>query len=687
MGESSGRVVGPPGGCIDSRTFFLPCLVVRTFSSLVKCNRRILLCTTVLFMSKASTVDLDPTRAVEGTSAASEARAVPSAGPSTGHCPSSPPPVKRPRMQDHLQVDVSASTACSTTAGVIPSPSSCHAASPNSASMTNTITCRLKKLVHACNGTSPQNRENRPAAWSSQHGLLKSAGHSRLPDADQELVRIVAQYLRNMGFSETVKVLSLESGCSMENPLATKLREYVFRGHWNRALRTLYDLKVFIEKEEDFVEMQFMLLQQKFLSLVEKGRVLHALKLLRDKMSILKVDRAKLNALSYFVMANSADVVKHPDYTGGSVSARENLMNELQNFLPTTLMLPPQRLQSLIKQSLELQRLRPHLQKDRFSVSNGSSFAGPLRRSMVLSVFACWSVTKKFTLDGHSFGAAYFVFSPNDKYLACVGPEDSPDLWIWDTETGILRIKITHSPDDSISCVSWHPDGTKVVCGGTKGQFYQCDLEGTVVDSWEGVRVRSIQYRKDGRTVLAADTHHRIRSYCFDDLTDKTVIKEDHSLMHFSIDKSEHFALCSVANQGVHLWDLESGSLVRRYRGVVQGYFNIFSCFGGVDEKYVASGSEVGKVYIWHRDEEAPVVVLSGHSSVVNAVSWNPAEPSLLASCSDDGSVRIWGPHECCSNPESCSLCRVGIAEDDNEVLVGGEEMEKSEKEEDDEAA
>ncbi|KRX84251.1 5'-3' exoribonuclease 1, partial [Trichinella sp. T6] len=716
--------------------------VFLTFSSLVKCNRRILLHYCIVYEqgvvsrgcclsldasgdldtcccveseeSVCSTVDLDPTRAVEGTSAASEARAVPSAGPSTGHCPSSPPPVKRPRMQDHLQVDVSASTACSTTAGVIPSPSSCHAASPNSASMTNTITCRLKKLVHACNGTSPQNRENRPAAWSSQHGLLKSAGHSRLPDADQELIRIVAQYLRNMGFSETVKVLSLESGCSMENPLATKLREYVFRGHWNRALRTLYDLKVFIEKEEDFVEMQFMLLQQKFLSLVEKGRVLHALKLLRDKMSILKVDRAKLNALSYFVMANSADVVKHPDYTGGSVSARENLMNELQNFLPTTLMLPPQRLQALIKQSLELQRLRCRFHNRRdtspcLDISNNSLLSDhtckktdfPCQTVQVLldhcdEVWYCqfshagkllatgskegviyiWdvnlssrSVTKKFTLDGHSFGAAYFVFSPNDKYLACVGPEDSPDLWIWDTETGILRIKITHSPDDSISCVSWHPDGTKVVCGGTKGQFYQCDLEGTVVDSWEGVRVRSIQYRKDGRTVLAADTHHRIRSYCFDDLTDKTVIKEDHSLMHFSIDKSEHFALCSVANQGVHLWDLESGSLVRRYRGVVQGYFNIFSCFGGVDEKYVASGSEVGKVYIWHRDEEAPVVVLSGHSSVVNAVSWNPAEPSLLASCSDDGSVRIWGPHECCSNPESCSLCRVGIAEDDNEVL------------------
>lgn len=47
------------------------------------------------------------------------------------------------------------------------------------------------------------------------------------------------------------------------------------------------------------------------------------------------------------------------------------------------------------------------------------------------------------------------------------------------------------------------------------------DLEGTFVDSWEGVRVQSLCYsKKDHRVVLAADTHHRIRSYNFDEQTD-----------------------------------------------------------------------------------------------------------------------------------------------------------------------
>lgn len=49
------------------------------------------------------------------------------------------------------------------------------------------------------------------------------------------------------------------------------------------------------------------------------------------------------------------------------------------------------------------------------------------------------------------------------------------------------------------------------------------DLEGNVLESWEGVRVQSLAWKTDAKTVLAADTHHRIRGYNFDDLTDSNM--------------------------------------------------------------------------------------------------------------------------------------------------------------------
>ena len=50
------------------------------------------------------------------------------------------------------------------------------------------------------------------------------------------------------------------------------------------------------------------------------------------------------------------------------------------------------------------------------------------------------------------------------------------------------------------------------------------------------------------------------------------------------------------------------------------------------------------KVYIWHLRREIPISALEGHTRTVNCVHWNPKLPGMLASASDDGTVRIWGP-------------------------------------------
>jgi WD40 repeat protein len=199
-------------------------------------------------------------------------------------------------------------------------------------------------------------------------------------------------------------------------------------------------------------------------------------------------------------------------------------------------------------------------------------------------------------------------------------------------ENGQKDARIQQSHDDALTTVCWSPDGNKIACGGTRGNFYQCDSRGNIVDAWEGIRVVCLQYRGDGHSILAADTHNRIRAYNFEDLTDTTILQEDNGIMSFSLDVTDRYAVLNVATQGLHMWDIEERCLVRRFVGINQGHYTLYSCFGGLGNNFIASGSEENNVFIYHVKKESPVAVLKGHSRTVNCVAWNPVYKDVLVS-------------------------------------------------------
>uniref|UniRef100_A0AAX7UUG2 WD repeat-containing protein 26 n=1 Tax=Astatotilapia calliptera TaxID=8154 RepID=A0AAX7UUG2_ASTCA len=564
---------------------------------------------------------------------------------------------------------------------------------------------------------------NNGNAVSNNNGVAAQPKKKRLSQSEEDVIRLIGQHLNDLGLNQTVDLLMQESGCRLEHPSATKFRNHVIEGEWDKAESDLNELKALMHSPSAIVvsgpnlrqhhkpdtllhnmRMKFLLLQQKYLEYLEDGKVLEALQVLRAELTPLKYNTERIHILSGYLMCSHAeDLRAKAEWEGKGTASRTKLLDKLQTYLPPSVMLPPRRLQTLLKQAVELQRERclyhnTKLDSGLDSVSllldhSCSRKQFPCYTQQILTehcneVWFCkfsndgtklatgskdttvivWQVDMDIqqlklmkTLEGHAYGVSYLAWSPDDAYLIACGPDDCSELWLWNVQTGELRTKMSQSHEDSLTSVAWNPDGKRFVTGGQRGQFYQCDLDGNLLDSWEGVRVQCLWCLSDGRTVLASDTHQRIRGYNFEDLTDRNIVQEDHPIMSFTVSKNGRLALLNVATQGVHLWDLQDRVLVRKYQGVTQGFYTIHSCFGGHNEDFIASGSEDHKVYIWHRRSELPIAELTGHTRTVNCVSWNPVVPGLLASASDDGTIRIWGPapfldvqdaeglNECCS--------------------------------------
>ncbi|XP_041037754.1 WD repeat-containing protein 26-like isoform X2 [Carcharodon carcharias] len=522
----------------------------------------------------------------------------------------------------------------------------------------------------------------------------------RLSRADEDVIRLIGQHLRGLGFNQTVEQLMQETGCSLEHPSATKFRNHVTEGDWEKAEADLTELKSLVHLPQAIVRMKFLLLEQKYLEFLDDGKVLEALQVLRFELTPLKYNTDRIHALSGYLMCSDADDLRaKAEWEGKGNMSRTKLLDKLHTYLPPSVMLPPRRLQTLLRQAVELQRDRClyHNTKADTNLDSVSLLMDhacsrrqfPCYTRQILTehcneVWFCkfsndstklatgskdnaviiWQVDPEThqlkllkTLEGHTYGVSYLVWSPDDTYLIACGPDDCSELWLWHVQTGELRTKMSQSHEDSLTCAAWNPDGKRFVTGGQRGQFYQCDLDGNVLDSWEGVRVQCLWCLNDGKTILASDTHQRIRGYNFEELTDRNIVQEDHPVMSFTVSRNGRLALLNVATQGVHLWDLQDRVLLQKYQGVTQGFYTIHSCLGGMSEDFIASGSEDHKVYIWHRKSELPVAELTGHTRTVNCVSWNPQIPSMLASASDDGTVRIWGPAPSLDgeDPEGCS--------------------------------
>lgn len=554
-------------------------------------------------------------------------------------------------------------------------------------------------LLVVANGESPQTNGVR----RQKTGHLLQAGPSSSTSApllvtrrkpldkkEKDLIRLIGQHLRGLGLLQSVDALVEESGCSLENLATTNFRMCVLAGNWKQVDKALDEVSPLLVDPVSINNLRLLLLEEKYLELLESNHDLEALHCLRQEIAGLPLHdhekKQKIHHLAGLMMCQNAEELKKmAKWAGVKGGSRENLMDNICGFFPPNIMLPPKRLNRLLQQAIEMQTekcnfhcvssnienyslLTDHIcTRDDFPASSvhaladhsdevwfiqfshdGNRLASGCKDGEVI----IWDITgqpKKHCSIKTSYtsGITYISWSPDDSLFVVCGSDDSSEAIVYITESGDEKCRVHQTSEDCPTCCAWHTDGSKFYVAGTRGQFFECSSrDGTVLGQYEGVRLRCIAVQPHTNNVLAADTHCRIRSYNFQEHTASLVIQEDHPIMSFTLSKCGHYALLNIANQGIHMWDLMGlplPCLVRRFSGVTQGFCTIHSSFGGLNDNFVVSGSEDNNVYVWHKKREYPIAILDGHTKTVNCVSWNPVRHNMIASASDDMTIRIWG--------------------------------------------
>uniref|UniRef100_A0A914RPA6 LisH domain-containing protein n=1 Tax=Parascaris equorum TaxID=6256 RepID=A0A914RPA6_PAREQ len=210
-------------------------------------------------------------------------------------------------------------------------------------------------------------------------------------------IRVIGQYLKNLGMQETVATLFAESGCRLEDSLAVRLRECCLNGEWDLALHIV------------------------------------------GKMTPYNVD----------VYAK----------TGAHRSRQERsaLVSDIQQLLPTSVMLPPCRLEQLLKQSWRMQARDCYLHM--------AERRGPSPEFILEDHQCSWEDFPLFTsqvLSNHQDEVWCAAFSPCGKYLA-TGAKCGPTLiWkntaviSWSDDSALIAVAAAEDPNTDVHVYDVH---------------------------------------------------------------------------------------------------------------------------------------------------------------------------------------------------------------------------------------
>lgn len=507
-----------------------------------------------------------------------------------------------------------------------------------------------------------------------------------------ELVRVILQALESLNYSESARALEKESGIALHVPVVNEFRQHVLMGDWDKVIHSLP--QVGLTEKHKVQNVKFLIYRQKYLELLDSKKAGEALQTLRQELAPMTRDSTQLHKLASLIMCQSSeDLMRRTKWQTPVQLSRQELLNDLHKYIPSTMMIPENRLQKLLLQAIE-----PH-QSSSLSFGEKAAAVPPAPISLLDEEISPTETLPRdciHVLEHHTDEVWHVQFSPNGQYLAtCSADKTASILEVAKLGEKDYKPLVLQGHSDAVILASWSPDSSMLItCGNDKKanlwkastgalahtfqkykdpvvgiawlsdnvHFYTAGSKndktirkwnaqtGEQVESWKvAYRIHDLAISSDESKLVVVGHNKRLYVYSPHDKGNYFYVSDTEYLTSVTLSSCGKFALCSLSREdgdsgkgGLHLWDLDERRLVQEYLGNRQIKYVLRNAFGGKQESLLVCGSEDNKIYMWDRQSGRILASLNEHSNSVCSIAWNPKCTFTFASASDDHTVRIW---------------------------------------------